>query len=184
MNILSKIVILNSILLFSAFHIDAMEAETSNIIEGDAFIVPNKPTYADGLLTENEKDQLKLQDNDMMVEIWTTSKESDNWNRHGHPRLKENKFPGYLPYRLLKDKKEGDTLTLSMHGKSFVLRLVQSQYRYSPYGKFEDILRDLKNAFVKRPNYVTIAKANLLAKGILVKKDSGIIHHGPNGFQE
>ena len=51
-------------------------------------------------------------------------------------------FPLTLPYRLLKDLKEGDTLTLHHeNGTVFKLTARQLTYRYESFGKFEDALK-------------------------------------------
>jgi hypothetical protein len=133
MNSSNNINLLSALLLFSAStpHMSAMELpsddieknvscwsspssttpesnimdELNTVIEGDLFLYPYTPTYADGLneregFTESVKDQLKLQDNDMMVRIWAASEESSNWSAHGHWGLGKNIFPLYLPYKL------------------------------------------------------------------------------------
>jgi hypothetical protein len=87
-----------------------------------------------------------------LVQIWATDPKSrkdekeysDNWNCHGIDFPKKflmGWFPSYVPYTLLKDKKEGDTVKFTYDGVDIELTCCQTQYRYARFGKFEDALK-------------------------------------------
>lgn len=111
---------------------------------------------------------IQLTPEDRLVQVWIHSDGCDNLTDHGfdeeqyeelfpksaqatlvkgesgenwrYPRL----APNYLPIRLFKDKKEGDTITLtSCDGVEWEIKLEQLPYRYGHRGPFEKCLRSL-----------------------------------------
>lgn len=169
------------------------------IIEGDLFIVPNSLKYAEGMMFKEQLEsqlKTKLQDSDVLVQVWVTSEECKDWENHQHPKLdKAQRFPGMLLYRMLKGKKEGDVINLEMYNKSFVLHLNQLKHCY-PDSSFHAKLEQLKNIFLKRPNFYLSGAPTLLKAGILIEDHFtidkskclndcfGKYKHGPNGFKD
>ena len=93
---------------------------------------------------------IKMVDGDLPVQIWTTGMGSENWQDHGIPAsisipevgISPEYFPGYLPYRVVKDLKEGSTLELTwLKGESLRITAAQLPYRYRRFGRFEEALR-------------------------------------------
>jgi hypothetical protein len=95
---------------------------------------------------------------DVLVQLWWTGSGSENWSRHSLPsclnctkadieRLKAGKYVGnmveYLPLRLIKDFKEGDTFTVEANGKKVTVICNQKDYRYRDYGNFEEVLKQV-----------------------------------------
>jgi hypothetical protein len=186
MNKLNKALLINCLLFLSIIQNFAMESEKDEIIEGELFIVPNNGIYAAQKWPEKSDNQLNLQANDMLVQVCATNDECKNWRDHVYSRLGENqRFPGYLPYRLFNNKKEGDIITLQyMEGKSIVLHLRQLKSRYA-YATFENILKDVKDRFVKNAFHIDDVDESLLKQGIVVTNNSSIYcYHGPNGFKD
>ena len=59
-------------------------------------------------------------------------------------KIYNNSFPTHLPYTILKDLKEGDTLTLNRKdGVEIILEVSQETTRYARFGKFEEVLENL-----------------------------------------
>lgn len=99
-------------------------------INCDTFIIPNKAgrassnifgkrlaSYNEQLAKDNGFNYDK--DNDKLIELWTTGKESENFQAHGFKLEQEGTryyFSGrdieYLPEDIFKDKKEGDVVTV------------------------------------------------------------------------
>ena len=96
---------------------------------------------------------------DVFVQVWIHCEGSDNLSDHGfsEEQIKElfpngdcravndRVFaPGFLPVRLLVNKNEGDTITLTtVDGVDWKIRLDQRGYRYGHFGRFEKVLDDL-----------------------------------------
>ena len=76
------------------------------------------------------------------VQVWITSKESDNWADHTCP-IDGGYFVPNLPVWMIGKMKEGDTITLDLPNHDAVLKLTAAQlkYRYKGFGKFEDVLK-------------------------------------------
>ena len=143
-----------------------MNAKTIN---GKIFIIPNVPYTKKELGWINiknwenwaEKTQILLDNfegnltvEEPMIQVWATNNECDNFTDHlaGYARMigipledrRKNKFPTHLPYSLLKDLKEGDTLKLQRKdGVKFELEISQLTTRYPYYGSFEEVLEKL-----------------------------------------
>ena len=129
-----------------------------------------EPTYWSGLLRERlaRLAGIELKDDDEMVQVWIVSEKCNNWSdtfggfqlvigNHqwqedgdGDVRSKRKNahvvgyFPNYIPKRLLEDKKEGDIVELTCPeygGIKIELTCKQIGYRYSRFGKFEEVLQ-------------------------------------------
>lgn len=104
------------------------------------------------------------------VEVWAFSPEVDNWSDHWSDfyewlggenvsiesplseeeckarwrRAISNSFPKYLPVEILRNLKEGDTLTLyRFDGLKVNLKIAQLDGRYRQFGTFEKVLEQL-----------------------------------------
>lgn len=78
-----------------------------------------------------------------LVQVWIVSKESKNWADSGCP-IDNGYFPGNFPDWMLEDVKEGDSIDLPLRtGDVLVLTARQLNYRYSRFGSFEDVFKDL-----------------------------------------
>jgi hypothetical protein len=173
MNI-SKTIFLNCLLLSSfASQSSAMESDD---IEYDLSIIPILPTYAAGF--EDEKEQLNVQDNDMMIHILVSNRE-----RNGRQQKATNSLmPKELPYSLLQGKEEGKKFSIKIYGTSFVFHLNQLKYSADTV-PFEQMLEQLKADFLKKPSFLPSAETILLEKRIIVKNGSKYLH-GLNGFKD
>lgn len=96
----------------------------------------------------------------------------------------QKQYPGYVPFSLLVQKKEGETLTLfdKVEGRSVALKCKQ----FSPrYGVFEQTLEVLKNSFEAYPKYYPSCTQELLKKRVIdirTVNNRELITHGLNGF--
>jgi hypothetical protein len=94
--------------------------------------------------------KIDLHPNDMLVQVWCTSPDSENWQDHGGLQLGGHKltpgeFPGYLPVRLFDGKTEGMTIEIEAeNGEIIELTLSQLKYRYRRFGTFDQVLKQLK----------------------------------------
>lgn len=90
-------------------------------------------------------------DGDIPIQIWIADDRKDNWQDHGLPHElcsanfdKEGPFgeyaPSYIPARLLKDMKEGDTIDISFNGTTVTVTACQLDYRYRSFGSFEEVV--------------------------------------------
>lgn len=150
-----------------------MENKTATIVSEtpirlDAFIVPNGPS---SLLPANpcfKSSMEKIQEigiepvvGEEMIEVWILSRDrheegkDSNLTDHGWFELgsQANAFsteyaPGILPYRVLKDVKEGDSIDLvSKSGQKINLRFNQADYRYRRFGKFEEVTEQVHSRY-------------------------------------
>lgn len=108
-----------------------------------------------GLHVNGEKVDFKT--NDPIVQIWWTGSGSENWGAHGLPEelcgsapdatydecLERDFMIDNLPYRLIKDLKEGDTLSVEINGHVVEVVANQLGYRYKRFGTFEEVLSKL-----------------------------------------
>ena len=142
------------------------------IIKGIIFMVPNyihrkREFYSSERINRSlEKFGMKADDNEPLVETWAFNEVCDNFSRHGFdypemfgeeiplkdlkPEDEEGEFPEYIPYSVLKDLKENDTLTLinKENGVIFKLTISQTTTRYRDHGTFEEVLdKVMKNSF-------------------------------------
>lgn len=153
-----------------------------NKVSVDAFIIPNSAGYVHKFLLESYQKRYKAYMTDIckqcgkefdpktdkIVQIWFTSKElkSDNLEAHGF-EYKGEYFTfryGYLPYPVLKDLKEGDSIDLNLEATEdtwrrddddiCVKRIIvvpmhitfkQLEYRYRNFGTFEECLERVVN---------------------------------------
>jgi len=147
------------------------------ILEGDVFLVPNVPSKAKefcegcciygrwNVRSKDSDSKMPVAKDDYCMEIWMTSKDEEdvltaiqeqenrgvscNWADHGHPVVGSYVRMNYLPYELLKDKKEGDIVEFDYHhpgtGKVFGMRLTcrQLAYRYRECGDFQTCLENM-----------------------------------------
>jgi hypothetical protein len=154
-------------------------------IKGVLFIVPNAYEYNCGLCICDYSNSLSIKNfyNNPLVQVWAASEESDNWKYHGHPRLGSS-FPACLPYSLLKDKKENDTLEIKVEDKKWKIELLCKQmgYRYEQCGNFEKALQDRIDAFIVSARHPYSCEEKLLANRVLAKLENGTITHGIFGF--
>ena len=133
-------------------------------IKGRIFIIPNSPfkksvegdeswqRLVENLAPRLKNFGLKVEDNEPMVQVWAANEECDNFSNHyshyakmlGEEEVYNKRFPSYLPYSIIKDLKEGETLTLRRED-GLVIELVADQLntRYRRFGKFEECLSDL-----------------------------------------
>ena len=123
------------------------------------FIVPNRlKPVREMKIVEFYRDRLKkieafygltLDDNELMVEFWATDRSdrsgNSNLNDHGYVTKGGNlyRFPTYIPLSLIRDKQEGDILRIDGAQGAFTLQCLQKPYRYSRFGKFEEVLSGL-----------------------------------------
>lgn len=137
--------------------------EKSNTINGIIFIIPNSPErvnkkedlddfeqkWINGI--ENTLKAVGINSIDSpLIQVWAANDECDNFECHYWdyfkmiPQEKPKSFPRYLPYSVLKDLKEGDTLTLN-HESGVTIKLTASQLkaRYRNFGAFETVLNKL-----------------------------------------
>lgn len=79
-----------------------------------------------------------------MIQVWITSKESDNWADHGCP-VDGGYFISNLPTWMIGKMKEGDTITVDLPNHNAILKLkaAQLKYRYARFGAFEKVLEQL-----------------------------------------
>lgn len=139
-------------------------------IEGKIFIIPNAPYTKKELGWMDESKWYKWVDmaqkymlnnfgltvEEPMIQVWAGNEICDNFSDHMVKFAKmigeneaievarENRFPSHLPYSVVKDLKEGDTLTLRhKNGVVFNLKVSQTTTRYARFGNFEDVLEKL-----------------------------------------
>lgn len=113
---------------------------------------------------------IEPKDDDKMVEVWITSPKVDNWqdnfagfqreigliNDEAEEDLWEEKrgrearllgyFPRHIPASMFAGKKEGDEINFhcpEYDGVDIVLTCRQRNYRYSSFGNFEDVLKNV-----------------------------------------
>ena len=147
----------------------------------DGFIVPNSVCkFKDFMLKETREPRYKKLlelsgvecnlDDQPMIQMWYVGEElnSDNLVDHGFKIITDDKkyyftmSLCYLPYCLLKGKREGDIITVSFPAKCTIFNsnkdiededidwvleaqicLNQQGYRYARFGRFEDVLERL-----------------------------------------
>lgn len=119
---------------------------------------------------ESYLEKFGLSAEDCMVQVWAINGDCDNFTDHfeefaekilGAPSeemprdatpewyglMRKIKFPGHLPYSILKDLEEGDTLVLNMYGTiEFRIKVEQLKHRYMEYGRFEECLKLLEKS--------------------------------------
>ena len=128
----------------------------ANVI-ANIFIVPNingKVTSTDLSLAHwNRRLELwglpQFQPGDIPIQVWVASEEEDNWVDHGCPdyiadeiapeRTKRIHFPAYLPSYLLAGYEEGEIIKLDIKGGVLKLKAAQKEFRYSRFGRFEEV---------------------------------------------
>jgi len=92
---------------------------------------------------------IKLDDDDWLTQFWATDRSdrsgNSNLNDHGYVTQEGNlyRFPTYIPLSLIRDKQEGDAIRINGAQGRFTLQCLQLPYRYSRFGKFEEVLSGL-----------------------------------------
>ena len=137
-----------------------MNAKTIN---GKIFIIPNTAVKESDFFEKERYDkfldaqnQVLSQFEDLraeqpMIQVWAFNKACDNFSCHHGTFAEmlgseedEYRFPTYLPFSVLKDLKEGETITLKMkNGVEFRLVASQTTTRYRDFGTFEEVLTRL-----------------------------------------
>lgn len=143
----------------------ALQNICKKVIEGEIFIIPNlakSPSSYWGQERFSEyveqvvkyaSDVMDIRTHDLsedrMVEVWTTSEDSDNWSDHGHPRI-EGRFPDRFPAKWLEGLTEGDVLVLVGKNQRYFLVCNQTSYRYQRFGTFEEVLDRVNKDYVPK----------------------------------
>jgi len=121
------------------------------------------------ILDENNQ-PIPLKSSDVVVDVWASSDESENWNCHGHPILDPGAFPSALPISMLEGKKEDEPLIFKLRSpetkKLFNILLLCKGRNGEP---LPERLERLKQHFAGRPNFNCSDEARLLAEGILIQ---------------
>lgn len=137
---------------------------TNNILEFECFIVPNKlvkweamPNYFKERLAADLRRFGIEPDDGRYVQVWVLSESLglENATDHGLDRetceilgLDANESncyaPGYLPYSLISELEEGDSIALTTNNNTnIVIEFRQKPYRYGRFGRFEEVLEYL-----------------------------------------
>ena len=124
---------------------------------------------ADGFKYGWEKENV-CDDEDLMVQVWFTGHDSENWGDHSIPDLvveandmerrnayrdlddKEynkkvignSRMGSWAPISWFEGKKEGDVIDIVIHGCTVSFTLSQLNFRYRSFGSFENCLETLK----------------------------------------
>ncbi len=147
--------------------------EKEKRIQAGAFVIPNSSGLVSNFISDSVGTRVKAQmeeicaqfdmdfdpANDRLIQMWFHSDElgSDNLEAHGF-NYGEDSYDfryGYLPYKILKDVKEGDTLTIEFNcdklDGDFIrtkkvpltmdVKFEQLPYRYGNKGRFEEAVR-------------------------------------------
>jgi hypothetical protein len=124
------------------------------MLTGCMFIIPNHLTRIVEATTTTQKDwerRLKWanieahHEEDLLVQVWWTSEECDNWRSHNwksYPELFGN-IPDHLPVTLFAGKKEGDKIAFRLGEIQAEVELRQLGFRYEWAGPFEKVLERL-----------------------------------------
>ena len=59
--------------------------------------------------------------------------------------LPKFRFPPYLPLKVLENLNEGESIRLTINGKTIELVAKQLDYRYRRFGSFQEVIQDIKN---------------------------------------
>lgn len=139
-------------------------AAEESVVELSCFCIPNYATYfGDFVSCQQDWQKRRLQllgipapagDDDLMIQVWLHDKEHDNLTDHGIPDAMCKKLgaqhkeldgelyyqeyaPSVIPLSVLKDVKEGDTLTFTApSGAKVRITFSQEGRRYSEFGDF------------------------------------------------
>jgi hypothetical protein len=117
----------------------------------ELFIIPNSllvvtPFDGEHAWSKTKKVYGEEINGQILIQIWCTGQESDNWQCHGYPEHTDDYFIGYVPINIFNEKNDGDIV--SIDGYSF--KLNQKDYRYSSFGSFKELTELLKNNFIKK----------------------------------
>lgn len=115
---------------------------------------------------------ISVEANDPLLEIWVTSEGHDNNTDHGygdeqlealglpldadgtgmaHDAVGIIHAPDHIPYRVVKDVKEGDVKTFTApNGCEVRITFAQLPYRYRSFGRFEEVVEALMAAYMRR----------------------------------
>lgn len=114
-------------------------------VYGSVFIIPNNTSTISDFYSREALEAhfqnlgIEVGEDDELVQLWFTSKDSENWADHGHPTF-GNQWVSQLPAKLFENLKEGDHITLSWKGVKVDLALNQRSFRYRRFGAFETVL--------------------------------------------
>ena len=73
-----------------------------------------------------------------LIAVHVESQDYQDWLfQHYHD------YTGYIPYSLIKDTKEGETISINWGEYIIQLKAVQSNNKYSEHTKFEEALKDI-----------------------------------------
>lgn len=136
----------------------------SKVEKGDIFIVPmsirgklniyDQQRFKNRLTDIGNDLGISLdEDEDCLIEVWVTDKVHygcENWFLSKKIDGVIIGFPLYLPVRLFKDKREGETVSFKWKGHDIELTLNQLGYRHKQYGPFEEVLKDLEDSYKRR----------------------------------
>lgn len=176
--------------------------QVTQVVTGDIFLVRNHLKYfgkkSDWYFESVFDEQGKLfewQPQDILVEVWTTSKECSDWSSHTHPQF-GRRFPSVLPLSLLDGKQEGDIISFYFKNEQNELVQVkltcnQNKYKYHDSGPFHKTLSCLKYSFALAPccqsanSEEFLLKLDVLMRNPQVKENDwrSKYFHGPNGFK-
>ena len=106
----------------------------------------------------------QIRDNDVLVQIWTTSDGSDNWSDHGLPEEIQEKLgvkygdtlPDMLPLRWFNGLQEGESTTIYMSNENtdnmciVTLTCDQIHHRYGGFGPFQNVITLLEGKLRER----------------------------------
>jgi hypothetical protein len=94
-------------------------------------------------------------------------------------------FPMYIAYKLVKNKKEGDNLSLTLNKKSstFLCAQVEEGGMRRQNSEFQDFVTIGYKRFLQSANCLVDGEDSLIAFGVIKRKGS-CIEHGQNGTKE
>ena len=113
--------------------------KSNKTIKGVLYLIPNQFVYSDGI----NNYPFNVQKNSLLVRARIFSAESSNWSTDKHPDL-TFKFPEYVPFDFLKNKKEGGYIVLPVLNNKIVLHLVQTLFEYRSFGKIEEVINEFR----------------------------------------
>lgn len=132
-----------------------LAAQRNENKHGFMFIIPNHSRKVNEYDNKRAEALVNLYGCGMttdMIQIWTHNDAEDNWSDHGYPYnlefesgLREDLFPNVFPRDFFSGEQEGSLIVLDMeddtgehHYQTCCLR--QQGYRYSSFGRFEEVL--------------------------------------------
>ena len=142
---------------------------TEEVLELQCFCVPNYATRFGDFVPCQQDWQVKrisllgipapAGEDDLMIQVWFHTEKYDNLTDHGIPdamckllgatpkeldgvQFYKEYAPSVLPLSVIKDVKEGDTLTFtSLSGAKVKIKFAQGGRRYSQFGDFAECVK-------------------------------------------